>query len=230
MTLLMLTMLACSLLPLPPVLRSQEQAQTLPTRTPLPTFTPTAPFSVNISIPPTPTETPIPPPATDTPTPVPEIPPTDTPVPEATSTDTPVPPPTEPPPPPGAPAPTEPPPPAEPVAGAHGVIGKINFRDGRNTYAVGEKVFVRIEATNAGSGLLPFGVLGLATSTGAFQTSWSNSSIASGETFRHEDGLAFSSPGTHKLWLSICFSSEAACQGPDGDWEQFEPGLDVVVQ
>jgi len=113
--------------------------------------------------------------------------------------------------------------------GAHGIIGKIEFRDGRNTYAVGEKVFVRIEARiPSGAGQVPFGILGLTPSTGSFQTSWSNGTIDG--VFTHEDGLAFPAPGTHKLWLSICFSSIDVCQGPDGDWERFEPGLDVIVQ
>jgi hypothetical protein len=228
---LALTSLACSLLP--QLQSREERSNLLPSRTPYPTFTPTSAIQVSISIPPTPTETPIPPPP-DTSTQIQpeEAPATDAPIPEPTATDTPVPPPTEPPPPPPTqpPPPAEPPSPPEPVAGAHGVIGKITFRDGRNTYAVGEKVFVKIEATNTGSGLLPFGILGLTPSSGSFQTSWSNGSIASGETFRHEDGLAFSTPGTHKLWLSICFSSKEVCQGPNGDWERFEPGLDVIVQ
>jgi hypothetical protein len=95
---------------------------------------------------------------------------------------------------------------------------------------VGEKVFVKIEATNTSPGLLGFGVMGLNTSTGTFQTSWDNDSIAAGETFRHEDGLPFSSPGTHKMWLSICYSTKEECQGPNGDWTRFEPGLEVIVQ
>ena len=109
------------------------------------------------------------------------------------------------------------------------MIGKITFREGRNTYATGEKVFVKIEATNTAPGLLPFGILGLTTSTGGFQTSWSNGTIASGETFRHEDGMAFSTPGSHKMWLSICYSSQQECQA-GGDWTRFEPGLDVTIQ
>jgi hypothetical protein len=109
-------------------------------------------------------------------------------------------------------------------------VGKISFREGRNTYGVGEKVFVNIEATNVDSGLKPFGILGLTPSTGGFQTSWTDGSIAAGETFRWEDGLAFPAPGNHKMWLSICFSTQAECQGPDGNWVRFEPGLDVVIQ
>lgn len=95
---------------------------------------------------------------------------------------------------------------------------------------MGEKVFVIIEATNVEAGLKPFGILGLTPSTGGFQTSWTDGSIAAGETFRWEDGLAFPAPGNHKLWLSVCFSTLADCQGPDGAWVRFEPGLDVIVQ
>ncbi|RME98854.1 MAG: hypothetical protein D6768_16335 [Chloroflexi bacterium] len=95
---------------------------------------------------------------------------------------------------------------------------------------MGEKVFVRIEASlPGGSGQKPFGVLGLTTDTGAFQSSWSSGTIDG--TFRHEDGIAYSSPGNHKLWLSICFSPIEICQsGGDANWERFEPGLDVVIQ
>ena len=224
----LMLLLACSLLPRQ---EAPEQANAFATRTPFPTFTATAP--VEQYIPPPPTMTPIPPSPTPPPAPVEQAaPPEQPPTPEPTATDTP-PPPTQPPPPPAAeePAPpAEPPPPAEPVAGAHGVIGKISFRDGRNTYGVGEQVFVRIEVTNTGSGLLPFGILGLVPSTGSFQTSWSNDAFESGKPFTHEDGLAFPVAGTHKMWLSICFSSLEECQGPNGDWERFEPGLDVIVQ
>jgi hypothetical protein len=157
--------------------------------------------------------------------------PTNTPPPpEPTATDTPVPPAPTRVPPTQAPAPTAPPAPPAPAVGAHGVIGKITFRDGRSTYGAGEKVFVKIEATNTNAGSLPFGVLGLATSTGSFQTSWSGGSIEAGKTFQWEDGLAFSAPGTYKMWLSICFSSKEVCQGANGDWERFEPGLDVIVR
>lgn len=225
--------LACSSLPF----RSSSAGSNLPpTRTPLPTFTPTVQTEIPLSILPTPTFTPLSPPPTDTPVPVP---PTEPPVPETVPTDTPAPPPpTEAPaappaePPAQAPPPAEPPPPAapaEPVA-QNGVVAKISFRDGKNTYAVGEKVFVKIEADNVEGGIKPFGILGLTPDTGNFQTSWDNSQLESGKPFRHEDGLAFTIPGQHKLWLSICFSSKEECQGPNGNWVRFEPGLDVIVQ
>lgn len=224
------------------------QSPTLePTRTPLPTFTP-APEIVQVTITFPPTATPLPPP-TETPTPEPEPtepPPPEpepteeaTPEPEPTETPTPEPPPppTEapPPPPPTEPPPTEeqpadPPPPAEPGVGAYGVRAGITLRDGRNTYGVGEKVFFKIEATNTTDNTIQFGILGLNSSDGNFQTSWDNSHISAGETFRHEDGVAFGAPGNYTVWLSICFSSKEVCQSPDGNWERFEPGQEVTIQ
>ncbi len=129
---------------------------------------------------------------------------------------------------PAPPPPTSSPPP--PTPGTHGVIGKLTFRDERNTYAVGETVFANIEVTNIGTGTVSFGILGLTPSTGSFEASVINGNIVAGGTSKYEDGLAFSTPGNHKLWLSICFSSFQECQGPNGDWERFEPGLDVIVQ
>jgi hypothetical protein len=105
------------------------------------------------------------------------------------------------------------------------VVGKITFRDGKSTYAVGEKVFVRIEATNIEGGVKAFGILGLTSDGGAFQTSWDSSKIEAGKPFTHEDGVAFSSPGNHKIWLSICFSSKEECQGPNGNWCVTNRGL-----
>jgi hypothetical protein len=106
----------------------------------------------------------------------------------------------------------------------------ISFREGRTTYAVGEKVFVTIEVTNLITEPVTFGILGLLTSAGQFQTSWDNGIIQPGQTFRHEDGLAFNAPGTYKLQLSICFNRKDACLSSDEGWKRFEPGLDVVVQ
>ncbi|MCB9077284.1 MAG: hypothetical protein H6631_06810 [Anaerolineaceae bacterium] len=233
--LLLVVGMGCSLLARLPIGR---ETKIEPTRTPLPTFTATAVAQVPVSILPTPTAFP-----TETPTPAP-LPTEPPPPPEPAAVEpteeppTSEPAPTDPPPPPvpqsqpeptEAPPPTEPPPPSEPSVGANGVIGKIEFRDGRDTYSVGEKIFVKIEAKLPGEkGQKPFGVLGLTASTGAFQTSWSSGTIDG--VFRHEDGLALNAPGNHKIWLSICFSALEVCQGPDGNWERFEPGLDVIVQ
>jgi hypothetical protein len=107
---------------------------------------------------------------------------------------------------------------------------RISFRDGRHTYAVGERIFVTMEVINVASEPVSFGILGLLTSTGHFQTSWDNGLIKSGQTFRHEDGLAFDAPGTYKVQLSICFARKNACLSSDEGWERFEPGLQVIIQ
>lgn len=109
---------------------------------------------------------------------------------------------------------------------------KVNlaFRESRNSYAVGEKVFVTIAVTNVTAEPVPFGILGLLTSRGHFQTSWDNGLIQPGQTFRHEDGLSFDAPGVYRLQLSICFAPKETCQGTDEGWSRFEPGLEVLVQ
>lgn len=236
MSLILLTTLACSA---PASLLNEPLPTPRPTRTPLPTFTPSpVAAEVAVVIPPTATDTPLPT-ATNSPEPTAtEVLPTNTPEPTSEPpTDTPEPTPTDPPPAPQPaqqeappPAPTDPPPPSGPVASARGVIGTLTFRDGRNTYGVGEQVFVNIEAKNTSGNPLSFGILGLNTSQGLFQTSWDNSSIAAGQTFTHIDGVPFSAPGNHKIWLSVCYSDKTTCQGADGEWERYEPGIDVVIQ
>jgi len=226
----------------PSRLSSQQTTPLPPTRTPLPTFTSTPKKTAVVVIPPTVTPTPIPPTVTPIPElPTPTPPPTDTPIPQPVATDTPLPPtatapapvpatappkaqPTKP------PAPTNPPAPPAPAGGAHGVLVKLTLRDGRNIYTVGEKVFVKFEVNNTTANMIPFGILGLNTDDGRFQTSWDKSEVSPGKPFSHEDGLPFNGKGNHKIWLSICFSTKEVCQSANGDWERFEPGVDVVIQ
>jgi hypothetical protein len=116
------------------------------------------------------------------------------------------------------------------MANPDSVQVNLTFRDGRNTYAVGEKVFVSIQVTNITGEPVPFGILGLLSSTSQFQTSWDNGVIQPGQTFSHEDGLAFNAPGAYRLQLSICFNRKDACLSSDEGWKRFEPGLEVTVQ
>jgi hypothetical protein len=224
-TLLIMSSVACALTDL---LGGEAEPVAFVTPTSYPTFTPTQPVQATLppptDTPPAPTDTPAPPP-TDTPVPPPPEPaPTDTAVPEPTAA--PPPPPTEAPPPP----PEEPPPPAEPEAGPHGVIGKITLRDGRDTYAAGEQVFVKIELINKSAGTVPFGVLGLTSSNGDFHTTYTDHQVDIGSTFQWEDGMAFPAPGSYTMWLSVCFSARSVCEGGSGDWERFEPGIPITIQ
>ena len=86
-----------------------------------------------------------------------------------------------------------------------------------------------MEVSNLTEQPIAFGVLGLLTNTGHFQSSWDEDSIAAGATFKHEDGVAFSESGTYTIRLSLCFSPKTNYLGSDGDWERFEPGVTVTV-
>ena len=165
-----LSLLGCSLLSRLPF---REDASSFnPTRTPFPTFTPTAPLPPLISVLPTPTEATQP-----TPTPIPPTSPppqpTEPPPPEPTSTDTLEPAPTEPrrrrrqrPPP-----PTEPPPASRTGGPAPtALLAKLPFEMAGIIMPWARRFFVKIEATNVGDGLKPFGILGLTPSSGNFQT------------------------------------------------------------
>jgi len=118
------------------------------------------------------------------------------------------------------------------IVGAESVQVNCNLRDGRDTYAVGEKVFATIEVTNITDSPIQFGILGLLTGTGHFQSSWTDGSIGPGQTFRHEDGVAFDSPGKHTLQLSICFARKDTCTSGQAEesWVRFKPALEVTVQ
>lgn len=98
---------------------------------------------------------------------------------------------------------------------------------------MGEDVWFKFAVTNVeGGATVTYSILGVAASTGQFQSSWTgdNLRLGRGETLNWEDKIAISSPGTHSLILSMCFSKLADCQGPQGDWENVSPPLMVNVR
>lgn len=227
--LLIPTLLACGLLQ-PKV----TEVITLPTRTPLPTFTPTLPPQPAADVAetdaptaqqpqptqPEPTATVAPPP-TDTPVPVPTgtpVPPTATPVPP---THTPVPPK------PVAPTNTPvPPTPAGPVVGQFGISGKVIARD-KTTFAVGEKAFFIYTATNHTGNPVSFQLLGIKGSDGTWNTSWvTPDTIPPNGIFQHDDGLVFNTPGTYQVFLSICYGN---CDGDGAIWEEYRDGAATIT-
>ena len=183
---------------------------------------------------PTATKTPRPtftdvPPATNTPTVMPTPLPTETPVPPtATATFTPEPTATRRP----ATAPLRPPTatPA-PQVGPHGVLGRLRTRDGRSEYAVNEQVFFTFEIENHTDADIRFGIIGLkADQNVPFQTSWTSDvydhKFPAKQTFKNDDRIIFTAPGTYTVRLAICFSRFGECQGGGAEWEEFSP---VVV-
>lgn len=110
------------------------------------------------------------------------------------------------------------------------VDGGLHFRDERNVYRVGEKVFVQMSLTNPTDQNIPFGFMGLLDNTGRFQTSWDNDTVPAGRTFRHVDGLSFDQPGTYRIQLSVCFADADMCRQRDEVWRRFNPGLIVTIR
>lgn len=183
---------------------------------------------------PTATNTPRPtftdvPPATNTPTVTPTLPPTETPVPPtATATFTPQPTATR------RPATATPRPPTAtpaPQVGPHGVIGRLRTRDGRSEYAVNEQVFFTFEIENRTASDVRFGIIGLkADQNVPFQTSWTSDvydhKFPANQTFKNDDRIIFTAPGTYTVRLAVCFSTYNECRAGGADWEEFSP---VVV-
>jgi hypothetical protein len=116
--------------------------------------------------------------------------------------------------------------------GAESVRVSFTLRDNRSTYPVREKIFTKIEVTNISDQVISFGIMGLLSETRHFQTSWTDGSIDPGATFRHEDGLAFDTPGAHNIQLSICFARRESCTSGQAEesWVRFEPLLAVIVR
>lgn len=188
------------------------------TNTPLPTPTLTAteaPLSTDTPLPAT--DTPALPTATATPSDTPEPPTPTTAPPTATTkpaTRTPVPP---------TPTPT---PAAQHVVGTHGVSGLVIARD-KTTFVVGEKAYFVYEALNHTEDPIGFEMLGIKANNGQFNTSWINPDVILPDVpFTHDDGLIFSTPGTYKVALAICF---ARCDQADADWEEFWDGAATIT-
>lgn len=193
--------------PMPSATNTPPPVPTLaPTYTPLPTNTP-------LPV----TDTPELPTATLMPSATPELPTPTTAPPTATTkpaTRTPVPP---------TPTPT---PVARHVVGSHGVSGLVIARD-KTTFVVGEKAFFVYEAVNHTEDPIGFERLGIKASNGQFNTSWINPDVILPDVpFRHDDGLTFTTPGTYRVALAICF---ARCDEADADWEEFWDGAATIT-
>jgi len=113
-----------------------------------------------------------------------------------------------------------------PQPGAHGVIGRLRTRDGRNDFAVNEEVFFTFEVENPGDGDVRFGILGLkANNDVPFQTSWTSDvydhKFIAHQTFRNDDRIIFAAPGTYTVRLAVCFATYNDCRGGADAWEEF---------
>ncbi len=112
------------------------------------------------------------------------------------------------------------------VVGSHGVSALVIARD-KTSFQVGEKAFFTYEVRNHTGNPVRFELLGIKASNGQFNTSWVNPDfILPDVPFKHDDGMAFNTPGTYRVMLAICF---ARCGESDADWEEFPYGAATIV-
>jgi hypothetical protein len=98
----------------------------------------------------------------------------------------------------------------------------------KTTFSTGEKAFFTYEALNHTEDPVTFVQLGIKASNGQYNSSWVNPDvILPGTPFKHDDGLTFTSPGTYKVMLAICFTGP--CSEPDADWEEFPHGAATIT-
>jgi hypothetical protein len=140
------------------------------------------------------------------------------------------------------PAPTPPstPPTAQPQSGAQpvattppkpaGLEVQLSTPNSRTSYRSGETITFQIVLTNRMAQPLSFGLVGLLLSTGHFQISTYDLTLAVNQTFQRQASLSINKPGTYTIRVATCSSPRASCVGPDGEWERREPTLKIVIQ
>lgn len=139
------------------------------------------------------------------------------------------------------PQPTSPPvPPTQPPATGRlsGSLALCN--PAKTTYAVGERICFVETVRNTTANNYTLGIVGVlaAGPVNQFQTSWSGAiNVRSGCTGPTdgcngpwEDGMRLNTAGTYSLRLQVCYSDQATCASPSGDWESLGPSIQITVQ
>jgi hypothetical protein len=130
-----------------------------------------------------------------------------------------------------------------PVSG-RGITGELTLcNPEKPTFAATiERICFREKIVNTTSQTVTYGIIGvqatnLSGGPSQFQTSWRGDlKIDAGCTGPTdscggpwEDGMYFTTPGTYRLTLSICYSKIDVCLGSSGDWETLTSGVEVTV-
>jgi hypothetical protein len=111
----------------------------------------------------------------------------------------------------------------------HGVTGTFRMEAADRIYSANEQMWFRWTVTNVTEADLTYGYIGVVPSSGAFHTSWSGSSLRARSTANWRDWVSFAAPGEYTLFLSICLSPAAECEG-GGKWVDLTAPLSVTVQ
>lgn len=195
----------------------------VPTRGPTDTPQPSATFTPTATRTPQPTDTP-----TDTPEATETLPPTNTrpaptraPQQQAAPTQ----------------APAQQPQPAQQAAPAGSSRGlTADFSVESASISAGQKAWFNFTIRNPTGAPVPWGIIGASVELNCqnmpdlFQTSWSGAGTfdpASPMTWR--DGVTLPSPGTYTLHLAVCYTDEATCRTPNGQWEYLGPPATVTA-
>lgn len=118
-----------------------------------------------------------------------------------------------------------------PPVGLHGISAQLRLRESRATYAAGEQFWLDVQGENRTDRPITFGILGFKVEPdGPFKTTWSKTVIGARARFRAEDVLSLSAAGSYTITLAICFSPTENCSNPGADWEEFPPGVVVVIR
>ena len=125
---------------------------------------------------------------------------------------------------------------------SHVITGQFTLDQSKQSYAVGENIFFHELITNPTGSRICYGIVGVQVtmlngSNNFFHTSWSGdlwiNPHCTGPTDHcggaWGDSLQINTPGDYSLTLAICYSTQAVCQTPSGDWQLLTSGVPVTV-
>jgi len=129
----------------------------------------------------------------------------------------------------------------QPSSGQHGVSGTLTLCDpDKPTFAtLIERICFRETIFNTNQNEVKYGKLGVqitnqSNGMSQFHASWTGAMTlaprALGPTADGwEDGITLQEPGTYRLVLRICFSTEGECANLAADWETLTPAITITV-
>jgi hypothetical protein len=126
---------------------------------------------------------------------------------------------------PAAPTNTSPP----PVSGARGIVAN-SFSIENTTAAAGADVWFNFEVRNSTQNGVAYGALAAHTDVGFTAQSWTNETLAAGQTLTWRDHINIGTPGTYQVYLGICFDSKDACLNGSAPWERLSSSVTVTIQ
>jgi hypothetical protein len=98
------------------------------------------------------------------------------------------------------------------------------------TVAKGQDIWFEFQVVNTAPADVQFAVLAAHTDVGFTAQSWTNETLAPGQTLTWRDHINIGAPGTYQVYLGICFSSKDACLTGGAPWERLSNSITVTIQ